>query len=283
MIIAHLTDLHIGFDGPNETCKNSARLERTLASLDTMQAKADILLITGDLIETGEEWAYRKLKEALGRVKVPTYFAMGNHDNRQAFASAFPDASFNEGFLQYSVEVHPLRIIVVDTLEPGRHGGAFCESRAAWLSRELAKAPEQPTLIAMHHPPIETGIDWMTAHDDDDWVVRFKSVIEANPQVVQIISGHVHRSIFKGFAGTHVSVSLAVAPQVALELAELHVDTPDGRPLLVDGAPGYCLLHWDGTHVTTHHTLSEQGRPIVNYDKDHAFIVRRTQDLDPKP
>jgi hypothetical protein len=33
--------------------------------------------------------------------------------------------------------------VLLDTFEPGRHGGAFCEARQAWLTAALDEAPAQ--------------------------------------------------------------------------------------------------------------------------------------------
>ena len=51
-----------------------------------------------------------------------------------------------------------LRLLLCDTIVPGQEGGAYDAERLAWLEAELTSAPEAPTLIAMHHPPIRTGI-----------------------------------------------------------------------------------------------------------------------------
>jgi hypothetical protein len=87
-----------------------------------------------------------------------------------------------DGFLQYAIEDHPLRILVLDTLEEGRHGGNFCETRAAWLSERLAEAPERPTLIVLHHPPIESGLSWMTENPEAEWVKRLEAIVVRSRQ-----------------------------------------------------------------------------------------------------
>ncbi len=279
MLIAQITDLHIGFDGELSHCKNTARLNNVLLELTQMQRQPDVILITGDLVESGKNWAYEKLKTTLGTLQIPYFFALGNHDDRKAFKEVFSDKYFNNGFLQYAIEDWPIRIIVLDSSKPGRHGGAFCSRRAKWLRDRLEEQPDKPTLIALHHPPIKTGIGWMTANSEDGWVKRIHKVIADHENVIQIICGHIHRSISKGFAGTTVSVSRAVAPQVKLDLAPIDPNVPDDRILIVDADAGYCLFDWDGEGLTTHHGMSPEGRPIINYDEKHAFVVKLTMDL----
>ena len=52
---------------------------------------------------------------------------MGNHDSRGRLSSFFPRSAGPDGFVQYAIEELPVRILVLDTLEVGRHGGGFCE------------------------------------------------------------------------------------------------------------------------------------------------------------
>ena len=128
-----------------------------------MEPRPDLLLATGDIADNGDDAvSYARLKEAIADLPFPVYPALGNHDSRAAFLADFPDSRSPDGFLQYAIEDLPVRILVLDTLEDGRHGGGFCETRAAWLRARLAEAPERPTLIVLHHPPIETGLSWMT-------------------------------------------------------------------------------------------------------------------------
>ena len=279
MLIAQITDLHIGFGGDPALCKNTQRLEGVLEELESQQRKADLVLITGDLIETGEEWAYAQLKKSLSTLSMPYYCLLGNHDNREAFGQVFPSAVFSGGFLQYTIEDWPVRIIMLDTLQPGKHGGGFCEARAAWLAERLAEQPDRPTLIALHHPPIDTGIGWMTTSDTAPWVMRLRDTITPYKNIVRIICGHIHRSIFTHFEHVPLTVSLAVAPQVKLNLAEIDPHTPDNRILLTDSPAAYGLHEWNGKTLTTHTGRIPDGKPVIRFDEKHAFVVKHTMDM----
>jgi len=279
MLIAQITDLHIGFDGPDKPDKNTGRFKDVIAHIDALSVKPDLILITGDLVETGHNWAYGRLKDLLHPFNIPCYFAMGNHDDRLAFEKVFETGLFQSKFLNYTIENFDLRIIVLDTLEPGRHGGAFCEERAAWLAEQLEEDSKRPTVIALHHPPIDTGIGWMTISPEADWVKRFRQTISPYNNIVQILTGHIHRNITQRMDNTLVTVSHAVAPKVALDLAPIDPLIPDNRILLSDAIGGYNLHQWNGTVLTTHSVHLSEGRPIVRYDDDHAWVVRHTLDL----
>lgn len=281
MIIAQITDLHLGFEGHGQVCQNSQRLHEVVDALASMRKSPDVVLITGDLVEHGAEWAYEKLKVELNRLDWPCFVALGNHDRREPFVEVFTDVDLEEGFLHYTLEDWPLRIIVLDTLDEERHGGGFCETRARWLRARLDEQPDRPTLIALHHPPIDTGIAWMTANTERPWVKALKDVISEYDNIVRLIAGHIHRPMFAEFANTTLSVCPAVAPEVALELAEINPDAPDGRVLLIDAQPGFAVHFWKDDKFVTHTASAPFGRTIVNFDEAHASVVKHTLDITP--
>jgi 3',5'-cyclic AMP phosphodiesterase CpdA len=180
---------------------------------------------------------------------------VGNHDSRAGLLSAFPQVvPADGGFLHYVVEAPlGLRIICLDTLEDGRHGGAFCEVRAAWLTDRLAEAPETPTLIFMHHPPVVAGIDWMDPAPDEPWIMRLREVLEGQHKVQAIHCGHLHRQITTQFAGIPLGVTPSVAPLVAMDLTPIDKDVPDNRELITTEPPTYALHRWDGAALVSHY------------------------------
>ncbi len=280
MIIAQISDLHIGYAGEGNACKNADRLRMVVDALNDLKRQPDIVIATGDLVEHGKEWAYKDLKTVLKQIKAPVYLAFGNHDRRAPFAKIFPNFPYAEGFLQYTVENHDVRVIVLDTLTEGKHGGSFCEARAAWLDARLAEQPGRPTVIAMHHPPIRTGIGWLTIKPGASWVRRLNDVLSRYDNVQHMLAGHIHRSIFKSFTGVTISVSQAIAPQAKLELADIDPDVPDGRGLMVEAQPGFCLHFWNGEDITTHSAQAPCGKTLLHYDEKFAYVVKHTMDMD---
>jgi hypothetical protein len=196
---------------------------------------------------------------------------MGNHDSRAPFLALFPDVPCVDGFIQYAIEDWPLRILVLDTLEVGRHGGGFCETRAAWLRERLGEAPDRPTLIALHHPPIATGIAWLTERPDAEWIGRLRQVVEGRPNIVAMLAGHVHRSIITGWAGIPLIVCPSTAPQVALDLRPIDPDRPDDRAMIVAEPPGYGLHIWQYGQLVSHFDTAE----------NHEVLARYTDKLQP--
>jgi 3',5'-cyclic AMP phosphodiesterase CpdA len=280
MLIAQLTDLHIGFDRTDPEEMNKRRLDQVLAAIAALNPKPDLVIATGDLVDHGELEEYRRLKAILDDAPFEVLLCMGNHDKRGAFAEVFPDTPSAAGFVQYFRDVAGLRIIVLDTLEPGRHGGEFCDGRAIWLEGQLSQGTNIPTLLALHHPPIATGIPWMTSDPNAKWVQRLETVVKRYPQIKGLICGHVHRPIFRGFAGTTVTVCPPSAPQVALELASLDPDTPDNRPMIIEDRPGFALHMWDGTGFTSHFCFADEANVLARYTEYMKDVLHHIMDAD---
>ena len=276
MLIAQITDIHLGFDRGNPDEFNQQRLERTLRALAALSPRPDLLLATGDIADDGDDvGSYRRFRELTADLPFPVWPAMGNHDSRGPFLATFPETPTAGGFVQYAIEDLPVRILVLDTLETGRHGGGFCETRAAWLRARLAEAPGQPTAIVLHHPPLPTGLSWMTENPDSEWVERLRAIVEAQDNIVAMIAGHLHRAIAVRWAGTMLAICPSTAPQVALDLADIDPEMPDDRPMIVADHPYYALHHWNGRELVTHFDTAEDHEVIARYTPELKPLVRR--------
>src|SRR3546814_3382683 len=69
----------------------------------------------------------------------------------------------------------------------------------------------------MHHPPIESGIEWMNTHPDEPWVHRFTDVVRGHDQVRGLICGHLHRAVTVAWVGRTIAICSSTAPQVRSE------------------------------------------------------------------
>ena len=275
MLVAQITDVHLGFDPGNPKELNRQRLDQTLRVLAGMTSRPDLLLATGDLADNGDDAeSYRRFREAIVDLPFPVHPAMGNHDDRAVFLAEFPGTPTADGFIQYAIEDHPVRILVLDTLETGRHGGGFCEVRAAWLSARLAEAPERPTMIALHHPPIETGLSWMTESPQAAWVQRLRAIVEAHPNIVAMIAGHLHRPIVTRWAGTTLAICSATAPQVALDMEPMNPDAPDDRPMIVADRPYFALHYWNGRELISHFDTSEPHEVLARFTPKRIPFIK---------
>jgi 3',5'-cyclic AMP phosphodiesterase CpdA len=245
MLLCQITDLHIKPErrlayGVVDT---ATMLERCVDSILRLKQRPDAVIATGDLADLGRPDEYGLLREILAPLPMPLYLLPGNHDDRDALRAAFADHPYlrqSDGFVQYCIEDHELRIVALDTLVPGEGHGELCDERLAWLDRTLAGSA-RPTVVALHHPPFATGIGHMDriALANADGLAR---IVRRHPHVERVIAGHLHRAIACRFGGTVASVCPSPAHQVALDLSveapdhftleppafQLHVQTVDG-------------------------------------------------------
>ena len=286
MLIAQITDCHIGFYSKVLEGANTRRLRAVLGRLCNGPNRPDLLLMTGDLTAYGDAESYARLAELLASCPFPVRLMMGNHDARDAVRAAFPDNPADDGFIQFEVDMPGLRVIALDTHGPGRHGGEFCERRAEWLRARLDADSGTPVVIAMHHPPAATGIGWLDCDPREPWIARFAEAIAGRPQLRAIVSGHLHRTIHTGFAGVPLIVCPSSAGAVALDLSPLDPEAPDGRAMVIDEPAGYALHHWDGARLASHFEAVATGEPwhvLARFDGAMQQVVRHIGDERPSP
>lgn len=222
MLIAQLSDLHVCEAGrlANGVVDTNAFAAHAFAALRAAPNRPDLVLLTGDLVEAGRPEQYRNFADLMQRLPAPVFAIPGNHDARDAMRAVLNGLvpTSDSKFIQYVIEDHPVRVIMLDTLVPGSDYGELCERRLSFLQDALAQAPERPTIVAMHHPPLATGIEHMDRIGLRD-PERFASVIAQHRQVQRIVCGHVHRAAFGACSHAIVTVAPSVAHQVELNVA----------------------------------------------------------------
>ncbi len=238
MKLLQMTDLHLrpagrlayGVVDSNEMVRRACD---RIAELDT---GIDAILMTGDLADCGLAGEYEQLRLCVDRLApTPVYLIPGNHDRRDALLAAFLGLPTSGGFIQYAVEDLPIRLIMLDSVVAGATHGELCAARLAWLRATLAEQPDRETMIALHHPPFETGIAQFDAtnlrHPE-----AFHALVAANPQITRIIAGHHHR-----FAIGNIAQAICIAaPSVAYPFMVIF---DPARAEAFTQEPGAFLLH----------------------------------------
>ena len=98
MLIAQITDIHLGFDQADPNELNRRRLDLTLGRLTAMEPRPDLLIASGDLVDIGDDAiSYARLRDALSDLPFPVHLALGNHDSRRDFSAAFPETPVMTG------------------------------------------------------------------------------------------------------------------------------------------------------------------------------------------
>jgi 3',5'-cyclic-AMP phosphodiesterase len=211
-LLGQLSDLHVRV-GPDDV-EGARRVAATVASAAAFAPAFTAVVITGDIAENGTEQEYDRARELLAPLTMPIHVIAGNHDDPQRLAAAFGTET------RWTARVGALRVVGLDTTLPDGDGGALGDERREWIAERLAEDPATPTILAMHHPPIETGVaamDEIGLPPADR--AALAEVLAAAPQVRRVISGHVHRAVTGRIAGCPVTLSPSAERQLALDLA----------------------------------------------------------------
>jgi Icc protein len=228
-VLAQLSDPHVdaGPGGHGSAEALAAAVDAVLA----LDAAPDAVLVSGDLTHRSDARSYELVRELLAPLPMPVHVLPGNHDDREALRAWFTEdtpAGANREPFQYVVRVGVLRLVVCDTTVPGRDDGRLDAGALAWLERSLAAEPGVPTIVAMHHAPLLTGIGAMDAvglpASDRE---ALGALLARSPAVRRVVGGHVHRACFGVLGGcpvfacpsTHLQVRLDPGPEIVLEPA----------------------------------------------------------------
>lgn len=238
--MVQLSDPHIGAGWSKDP---PAALARAITDVGRVLAgEPNAVIVSGDIANSPTDAEYDQAHALLAAFDAPVYVLPGNHDDRDALRRHFDFlAEPDTGHLSYAVNLGPARLVCLDSQRPGRDGGQLDADRLAWLDANLSEDTATPTLLAMHHPPILTGIPSMDSIAlPDDERQALAQIVETHRQVQMIAAGHVHRAIIGALGGTPVVAIPSTDAQLAFD-----TEAPDIRfvpeppcfaiHLLVDG------------------------------------------------
>lgn len=242
-LIIHISDTHISAPGVNPARPNpqyDARkaLDADCARIAASGLRPDLIVVTGDLCdaETGERAreAYRHVRERVGelgtRLGCPVAYAMGNHDDREAFRAELLEpltqttpvdgvsvtirSDDTDSPVDYVMTVSALsgtlRAVVLDTSvpDPDDDTGVISDEQLVWLDGLLKTPTDTGTVLVMHHPPVAPWQDRARLWQMDPAAAeRLAPVVRG--RVRAILCGHVHLASAATFAGTPVSIAAA--------------------------------------------------------------------------
>jgi 3',5'-cyclic AMP phosphodiesterase CpdA len=247
MLIAQISDLHVRPPGipASRVVETNMLVERALAAVAALNPRPDVVVISGDLTECGRPEEYKLAAEMFRHhLTMPVFVVPGNHDRRENFRAGLghlPGVTEHPDFVQYVVEDYPVRLVMLDSVVPHAGHGLLCPARLAFLDETLRAAPDKPTMLVLHHPPMLSGVagmDGIFLHN----TAELGALLARHPQVERILTGHHHRSIIGRLGSAIVIVAPALVHQTDLNLRggrpdqmvleppayQLHLQLPDG-------------------------------------------------------
>jgi len=240
--IVQLTDLHLLGD-PGEALRGIP-VERNLnAVLDAAAgdlARADLVLLTGDLAEAGEPAAYARLARAVAARTRRCFALPGNHDDPVHLANALPATGRDRVAV---CRLGRWRLLLLDSTLPGRSAGHLDRRQLHWLEAQLGGASRDPVLVILHHPPLPIGSAWLDAIGLRNGAA-LRSVLErAASRIRAVLFGHIHQAFDRRRGGLRYLATPATGVQFVPGTRRPGIDIlpPGWREL---------LLYPDGRLVT---------------------------------
>ncbi|KQV70379.1 phosphodiesterase [Rhizobium sp. Root1220] len=246
MKLIHVSDLHLM--PPGETLLGLdplARVNACLADIERFHADAALVVVSGDLSETGTPDTYAALKERLSRFPLQTRLLLGNHDDRANFSAAFPDHVTPDGFAHAAIDLQHGRVIALDTLNDGKVTGRLCPARLAWLAARLEEARGRPVYLFMHHPPAKVHLPALDSIGLAD-PQPFFDLMTAHGDVRHVFAGHFHRLVTGNRQGIPFTILRSTNHQTALDFVSPQTTNCFEPPLysIVIAEPDSLVIHF---------------------------------------
>ncbi len=232
LLIAQITDTHL-FGTPTAHLlgvQTHASCQAVLHHLTQLPHRPDLLLFTGDLSQDGTVAAYEHLQDMVCPLGIPTYWVPGNHDEAQVMAQVLRRSPISP---QKSLHVGGWHLILLDTHVPGCVHGELSAESLAWLEQELSQSPQEPAMLAFHHPPFGVGSAWMNEIGLRN-AADFFAVCDRHPRLKLVVFGHIHQE----FCYHRNGVDYVATPSTCIQFK------PNSEHFALDPvAPGLRLIH----------------------------------------
>lgn len=240
MQIAHISDLHIVADaGPVGLLRPDAvaRARALIRDLSAFRPKLDMVVITGDTVNDARPDEYAELSAVLDELPIPYIVLPGNHDDRHLLRQIAGKQNYRAAdHMYHECNLGLVRIFALDTLSEGEIGGRLLTPQLDWLAQEIEKPFEGHTFVAMHHPPCAPRMGRLDKAILLEGEERLRMILDAQPQTVTILCGHMHRPFCAFFGRSLVSAASSTAFQF-----ELQLDAPQEPPSIAE--PYHYIIH----------------------------------------
>jgi Icc protein len=229
--VLHVTDPHL-FAEPDGSLRGANTRETLQAVLDHIVTEAwpaDMVALTGDLIQDDSREAYRRLGKMLGTLKLPVYCVPGNHDVREYMRQELHRPRFH---YCAAVTYGNWLIVGIDSCIEGQAGGSVAPGEISRLANILTQSHATHALVCLHHPPLPVGSRWLDSVGLAD-SKEFLASIGSSGKVRAAIFGHVHQA----FDAVHGDIRIIGTPATCRQFA---INSDDFA--LDDNPPAYRRL-----------------------------------------
>ena len=189
--ILQLTDFHLLADPAHKMMgvNTEETFAATLKAAWQHNSPADLLLLTGDLVQEAGADTYLRLRQHLQGLDIPCYCLPGNHDEWPLMRGILAAGQVS---CEPRVVFGGWQIICLDSTLPGQPGGHLDQTQLDMLESFLRDQPEKFSLVSLHHSPLPTGSAWLDTMRLDN-AEAFFALLGRFPRVRALVCGHVHQ------------------------------------------------------------------------------------------
>lgn len=204
--VLHVTDPHL-FADADSSLRGTVTHSTLAAVLDHYQQSgwtADLIAMTGDVIQDDSQAAYERFIQLIEPLGLPVYCVPGNHDVRPLMQAALSRPPF---YYCDSVEIGNWLLTGIDSCLDDDAGGRISDEEMDRLESELATTTAEHVAICLHHPPLAMGSKWLDQVGLKN-AEEFLRIIARSGKVRTALFGHVHQE----FHEQHDSINIIGTP-----------------------------------------------------------------------
>jgi len=232
LLVAQVTDIHLFADENQELLglPTTQSFQAVIERLLSLRPQPDLLLLTGDLSQDGTPESYERVHNLLIPLSLPTYWLAGNHDCLSTMQQVLHRAPVSP---RKAFERDGWQFVLLNSCVPGCVHGCLSLETLDLLNFQLELVGNQPTLVALHHPPLAVNSDWLDASTLQN-PEEFFAILDRYPQVKLVVFGHIHQEFNWQRQGVHYLGTPASSIQFEPQSLNFSLDREE---------PGFRLLN----------------------------------------
>jgi 3',5'-cyclic-AMP phosphodiesterase len=238
-LLVQISDTHL--------CADPERKLRGINTRECLQAvlelasdhlhEASHIMVSGDISHDESAQSYTFLQQQLASHEGVIRWLPGNHDDVASMRQAVSQSNW-----PILDDLGAWKLIGLNSQLSGKSAGYLDDDQLSALESALAENEHPFVLVALHHPPIPTGSQWM---DEISLINQheFRQLLNKYRQVAVVIFGHAHQEMDE----THQGIRWLCCPSTCVQFQ------PDTATAYSDTRlPGYrwLRLHEDGSLQT---------------------------------
>lgn len=187
----HLNEMHESAHHPNRG------IESLLHSLRQLPFDIDFILHSGDVCADPQAADYHLARKLLLQFDHPVYLLPGNHDSADLMNSILQDGQRLHILRDDCAAVKGHVLLTLDSNQSGdAHAPLLQEKQIEWFGDALNQTRDQSVIVAVHHPLLPTGVDWidhkMRVQNGD----RIQAILtEHRDHIAGVFHGHIHQPV----------------------------------------------------------------------------------------